>query len=292
VVTAGARADRWTISEARFIERTATGAINQANTVFAYPDRNGWEASFRGGLLWHAAAGIDLRAAGYTSFRMPTLNELYRSFAVSANGITTRTVANPNLGPERLRGAEIGLDVKPLPGVQFSATAFYNRLGNAIGNVTTALNQRQRQNLDAIVAKGVELNGSVKLGHFDLDASYAYSDSRVEASGPAVALNGLRPAQSPQNMASATLGWTAPYRVRLAGTVRYTGPQFEDDLQTDTLPGVTTVDGYVRVPIGKKFGIVGRVENAFDETVLTRKVGTSVDLGAPRTFWIGITFGG
>jgi iron complex outermembrane receptor protein len=97
-------------------------------------------------------------------------------------------------------------------------------------------------------------------------------------------------------MASATLAWTAPYRVRVAGTVRYTGSQFEDDLQTDTLPSTTTFDGYVRVPIGRKFGIVGRVENAFNETILTRKVTTngipSVDLGAPRTFWVGLTFGG
>jgi iron complex outermembrane receptor protein len=296
VVSVGARADRWTISKAHLIERTGAGAINSANTVLAYPNRDGWEGSFRGGLLWHASPAIDLRVAGYTSFRLPTLNELYRSFAVSASGVTTRTVANAALGPERLKGAEVGFDIKPLPGVHFSATAFYNRLGNAIGNVTTGLNVRQRQNLDAIVAKGVELSGSVKLGDFDLDASYAYSDSHVKASGAAAALNTLRPAQSPQNMASATLAWTAPYRVRVAGTVRYTGSQFEDDLQTDTLPSTTTFDGYVRVPIGKKFGIVGRVENAFNETILTRKVTTngipSVDLGTPRTFWIGLTFGG
>jgi len=291
VLTAGARADRWTISKAHFIERTATGAINQANTVLAYPNRDGWEGSFRGGLIWHAAPAIDLRAAGYTSFRLPTLNELYRSFAVSANGVTTRTVANPNLGPERLKGAEIGFDVKPLPGVKFSATAFYNRLGNAIANVTIGTNLRQRQNVDAIVAKGIELSGSIEAGDFDLSASYAYNDSRVKASGAAIALNNLRPAQSPRHMASGTVSWTGPYKVRLATTVRYTGPQFEDDLQTDILPGATTVDGYIKVPFAKRFSIVGRVENVFDKTVLTRKVGTSVDLGAPRTFWIGLTFG-
>ncbi len=292
VVTAGARADRWTISQSHFIERSATGVINPATTVLAYPDRNGWEGSFRGGLLWHASSGIDLRAAGYTSFRLPTLNELYRSFAVSANGITTRTVANANLAPERLRGAEVGFDVRPLPGVQFSATAFYNRLNNAIGNVTTGTNVRQRQNVDAIVAKGIELSGSIKAGDFDLDASYAYSDSRVKASGTAVALNDLRPAQSPEHMASGTLSWSGPYRIRLASTLRYTGPQYEDDLQTDILPGAVTVDGYIRVPVAKGFSVVGRVENAFDKTVFTRKVGTSVDLGTPRTFWIGLTFGG
>jgi outer membrane receptor protein involved in Fe transport len=201
------------------------------------------------------------------------------------------TQANAALGPERLKGAEIGFDVKPLPGFKFSATAFYNRLGNAIANVTIGTNLRQRQNVDAIVAKGIELSGSIKAGDFDLDASYAYNDSRVKASGAAVALNNLRPAQSPRHMASATLAWTGPHQIKIASTLRYAGPQFEDDLQTDILPGTTTVDGYIRVPFAQRFSIVGRVENMFDETVLTRKVGTSVDLGAPRTFWIGITFG-
>ncbi len=92
-------------------------------------------------------------------------------------------------------------------------------------------------------------------------------------------------------MASGTLGWSGPRDVRVAATLRYVGPQFEDDLQVDTLPGATTVDGYVRVPIARRFSLVGRVENIFDVTVLTRKVGTSVDLGAPRTFWIGVTLG-
>lgn len=285
VLTGGARADHWTIDKAHLTERNTAGTIT-TNTL--YPNRDGWEGSFRGGLLWHATSGIDLRAAGYTSFRVPTLNELYRSFTV----FPVVTSANPNLNPERLKGAEVGFDLHPLPGVRFSATAFYNRLDDAIANVTTGTNARQRRNVDAIEAKGIELSGEVKLGDFDLDASYAYNDSHVNGSGQAAQLNDLRPAQSPQHMASGTIAWNGPRHLRLAGTVRYTGPQFEDDLQVDTLPGVATVDGYAKVPIAKGFSLVGRVENAFDATVLTRKVGTSVDLGQPRTFWIGVTFGG
>ena len=284
VLTGGARADRWTVTDGRFTERNGAGTVVTDNI---YADRADWEASFRAGALWHVSDSIDFRAAGYTSFRMPTLNELYRSFAVFP--VTTR--ANAALEPERLRGAEIVVDLKPLPGVHFSATAFYNRLNNAIANVTIGTNLRERRNVDAIDAKGIELSGSIDLGDFDLDASYAYNDSRVKASGSAAPLNDLRPAQSPTHMASGTLAWTGPHKIRLATTLRYTGPQYEDDLQTDILPGVATVDGYVRLPISKGFAVIGRVENILDATVLTRKVGTSIDLGAPRTFWIGITFG-
>src|SRR5690606_10080081 len=99
VLTAGARADRWTVTQGRFVERNGAGSVT-TDTRFA--DRDDWEASVRGGVLWHAVPGVDLRAAGYTSFRLPTLNELYRSFAV----FPVTTQANAALAPERLRGAE------------------------------------------------------------------------------------------------------------------------------------------------------------------------------------------
>ncbi len=292
VLTGGVRGDRWTIGKASLVSRNTAGVIT-SNTLF--PDRDNWEASVRGGALWHAASGVSLRAAGYTSFRLPTLNELYRSFSLTANGNTVSTQANAALSPERLKGGEVGLDVTPLSGLRFSATAFYNRLDNAVANVTLSTvgttTTRQRQNVDAIVAKGIELSGSLTVGQFDLDASYAFNDSKVEASGAAARLDGMQPAQSPRNVASGTLAWNGPNKLKIASTLRYIGPQYEDDLQTDKMPGVATVDGFVRLPIVHGFSVTGRIENALDATILTRKVGNSVDLGQPRTFWIGVSFG-
>jgi len=284
VLTAGARADRWSITRGRTSERNgATGAITSA---VDYADRDDWETSFRAGALWHASDALALRAAGYTSFRLPTINELYRGFMV----FPIETQANAALAPERLKGGEVGLDLTPLPGLRVSATAFYNHLDDAIANVTIGTNLRQRRNVDAIVAKGIELTGSADIGQFDLSASYALSDSKVEA--PGTALDGMRPAQSPRHAASGTIGWHAPGNIRLAATLRYVGPQYEDDLQTDKMPGVATVDAYARVPLGRNLAVVGRVENLLDATVLTRKVGDSIDLGTPQTFWIGVQIGG
>ncbi|HWJ69856.1 MAG TPA: TonB-dependent receptor [Sphingobium sp.] len=285
VLTAGARADRWSITRGRTSSRDG---VTDVLTGTAYPDRDDWETSFRAGALWHAADAVALRAAGYTSFRLPTINELYRGFQV----FPVVTQANAALEPERLKGAEVGLDLTPMPGLHLSATAFYNRLDNAIANVTIGTNLRERRNVDAIVAKGIELTGSAEIGQFELSGSYAFSDSKVEASGLAAALDGMRPAQSPRHNASATLGWHAPGNVRLAVTGRYVGLQYEDDLQTDSMPGVATVDAYARVPLGRNLAVVGRVENMLDATVLTRKVGNSIDLGTPQTFWIGLQIGG
>jgi outer membrane receptor protein involved in Fe transport len=280
VLTGGARVDRWTITEGRFESR---GTLNQ---TILFPDRSGWEAGGRAGLLWRASEGVALRAAGYTGFRLPTLNELYRSFVV----FPVTTQANADLAPEHLRGAEAGVDLTPAPGVSLGLTVFENRLEDAIANVTIGANLRQRQNVPAIVARGVELTAAARIGDFDLTGSYAYSRSRVKA--PGSALDGLRPAQTPRHAGSATLAWLPEGGARLAATLRYVGRQYEDDLNVDSLPGAVTVDGFASMPIGRGLTVIGRAENIFDKAVITRNAGGSIDLGTPRTLWIGIRFAG
>ncbi len=151
---------------------------------------------------------------------------------------------------------------------------------------------RQRRNVDAIIAKGIEITANASLSDFTLSGSYAYSHSTVRASGSAVALNGLKPAQSPRHAASATIRWQQSVGPVVAATVRYVGAQFEDDLQANILPDALTVDGFAQIYLTKQLSLVGRVENVFDEAVVTRQVGASIDLGAPRTFWIGLRFTG
>lgn len=287
VLTAGLRGDRWTITDGFFREANAAGAITSSTR---YADRDGFEGTGRAGALFHASDAIALRAAAYTGFRLPTLNELYRPFVVFP--ITTQ--ANAALGLERLRGVEGGVDLKPLDHVTLSVTGFYNRLENAIANVTLSSTLRQRQNVDAIVAKGIELTAHASHGAFSLDGSYAFSDSKVEASGSQRLLDGMIPSQSPRHTGSATLAWANATGFGASATVRYVGNQYEDDQQTDVIPAVTTVDGVITVPVGRRVAIVGRAENLFDATVITRNVtiesgGTNpIDLGTPRTLWIGV----
>lgn len=284
VLTGGVRGDRWTLTNGFIRELSGAGATTKDNR---FADRDGFEATGRVGALYHVTSAVALRAAGYTGFRLPTLNELYRPFQV----FPILTQANENLGLEKLKGVEGGIDLTPAPGISIGLTGFYNRLDNAIANVTIGTNLRQRQNVDAIVAKGIEVTAGLRHGAVSLDGSYALSDSHVRASGASAALNGLIPAQSPQHAASATLAWEPKAGPSFSTTVRYVGKQYEDDLQTGVLPAATTVDAVARLPIGRHFTIVARAENLFDETVITRNAGGSMDLGTPRTLWIGVKFG-
>ena len=45
---------------------------------------------------------------------------------------------------------------------------------------------------------------------------------------------------------------------------------------------------FVLIPLDRRFSLVLRAENVTDETVVTRKQGASIDLGAPRTLWAGL----
>src|SRR3546814_13936956 len=72
------------------------------------------------------------------------------------------TEAKAALDLERLKGVEAGVDITPLAGLRLGVTVFWNRLDNAIANVTIADNLRQRRNVDAIVAKGVELTAAAR----------------------------------------------------------------------------------------------------------------------------------
>src|SRR5204863_9949870 len=122
--------------------------------------------------------------------------------------------------------------------------------------------------------------------------SYAFSDSHVRASGLQSGLNGFIPAQSPRHTMSATLAWAPKAGPLLSTTVRYVGRQYEDDLQTNVLPDAWTVDAVARMPIGRHVAIVARAENLFDATIITRNQAGSMDLGTPRTLWIGVRFNG
>lgn len=280
-LTAGVRADRWRIMGGHYQSETGAGVttIDQR-----FDDQADWQLSGRAGIIWKPAPLIALRAAAYSNFRLPTLNELYRPFTV----FPVVTEANAGLKPEQLRGAEIGADLEPVDWLKLSVTLFDNRLEDAISNVTVGPNLRRRQNVDSIEAQGIELSASAKAGPFTLSGSLARTRSRVDA--PETSLDGMRPSQSPALMANATLGWRHGETTELAASVRHIGQQYEDDLETDSLPAATTIDLFARQQILPGFSVVGRVENLLDEQVVTRDSGGSRDLGAPQTFWLGLRF--
>jgi outer membrane receptor protein involved in Fe transport len=283
-LTGGLRADRTRISEGFYRALDASGAL-VTETIAS--TRSDWAVSWRAGAAFETSDTLTLRAAAYTGMRLPTLNELYRPFVV----FPVVTQANAELKNERLEGFEVGFDLMPTEAVSFSLTAFENRVKNAIANVTLQPNLRQRQNLPAIDAQGVEAVMRVRTGSIRLDGSLAFTDATIDGRDASLALDGNRPPQTPRWAASATLGWSPKPDWDIALTLRHVGAQFEDDQEIDRLGSATTLGVFAQVPLKDRFKIMLRGENLSDERIVTRNAGGAIDLGTPRTIWAGLRYG-
>ncbi len=279
-LTGSARLDRWRVADGHFEQRNASGVVT---TTSNFADRSGWDLSLRGGVLADLAPGLTLRGSVYNGLRQPTLNELYRPFVVFP--VTTR--ANAALENERLFGFEAGFDLT-LGSFALQGTAFDNRVNAAIANVTIGPNLRERRNVDAVHSRGIELVAKAKLGAVSWDGSLSLLDAQVEGSGASAALDGKRPAQVPIFAFSTTLAWRPAEGWLLAGTLRHSSSQFEDDLETDRLPAQTTLDAIATVPLSPQVSVILRGENLTGETIITRNQAGSIDLGTPRTVWVGL----
>lgn len=298
LLTGGGRLDHWRLTDGRLRETVlATGA---ALTTASFGDRSGWEGTGRVGFAWDAAGLLKLRGAGYLGWRLPTLNELYRPFRVGPDA----TAANAALAPERLRGAELGLDYE-IYTIRLGATVFWNRLDNAIANVTLARGPgifpgvgfvsaagafSQRQNLDAVEARGLEIEASGDIGDFRLAAAYSYVDAKVEAAAGQAAIDGRRPAQVPRHFATGSIGWFPQGGDSgLNLTARYVGSQFEDDLGQLALDDAFTLDARAAFRLNRNLLIELRGENLLDTTVQAGISGPGIiERATPRTIWLGV----
>jgi vitamin B12 transporter len=283
-LTGGLRADRYSITDGFYRALDAGGAVL---TDDSFADRSDWEVTWRAGVLLQINPNVALRTAAYSGFRLPSINELYRPFVV----FPVVTQANAALEPERLEGWEVGVDMQAATWMRVSATYFDNRVKDAIANVTLAPNLRQRRNLDAIDAQGVEVAALLEVGRFAFDGTLTFVAPAIEGSGAASVLDENMPPQTPHFAASATATWRPAPGARMAATLRHVARQYESDLETDPLPAATTIDLFAQIPLMADLSGVARVENLLDEVVITRNSGGTLDIGAPQTFWIGVRYG-
>ncbi len=293
LITGGLRADYSGAFDARRIEYDlATGAhtLNDAS-----PDADEIVPTARLGVR-RDMGGFALRAAAYSGFRAPTLNELHRPFRVG-NDVTE---ANAALQSERLAGAEIGIG-----GANWRAALFYNRLDDAIGNVTLGVGPgtfprvgflpaggayRQRQNLGRIEAFGIEADANWSFGPLDLRLGAAATDAEVTRAAAAPQLVGLRPAQAPEYTATFGLGWRISPAWSLALDGRWESARWEDDLNTRRLSAAFNADARLAWRLNERAAIVLAAENLFDAAIETGETGLGVESFAPaRIVSIGLT---
>jgi outer membrane receptor protein involved in Fe transport len=294
LLTGGLRVDGWE-DYASKLEQTGTTVLDQ------HPgDRSGVVPTGRIGLRRDVTAGLYLRAAAYAGFRPATLNELHRSFRVG-NDVT---LANSNLAPERLYGAEAGLGGQGK--LTWDVDAFYNRLGDAVTNVTIGKGPGtfpiagfvpaggtlfERENAGAVNAYGMEGDADYSFAdNLDLRGAFAYTHARVDGGDQTPQLTGKRPAETPAAVITADLVWRGLDRLTLSGGLRYESARFDDDQNTRRIDAGTGVDARADLRISADVSAFVAADNVFDASLQTgRSAAGVVTYDAPRVVRIGLT---
>ncbi len=221
------------------------------------------------------------RGSAYRAFRAPTLNELFREFR-AGNAVTQ---ANADLRPEKLWAAETGADYR---GETFTIRAggYWNGVSDLIANVTLVNSPtqiiRQRRNAAAATVRGVEAEFEKRYRGFRYEMNYLLADSRFSTRE--------RLPQVPKHQGSAQLTW---YREGTLITVglRNSGLQFEDDRNTQLLPGFAWLQLTARQQLRKGLAATLNVENMANRRILTGFT-PFPQTGAPLLFRIGLRYDG
>jgi len=261
MVTAGGRVDHWrnfdglitTLPLSKPGPATVTRFANRAETAF----------SPRLSVLRQVNSTTSLYVSGYRAFRAPTLNELYRAFRVG-NVVTD---ANSALDAEHLTGGEAGAEWSPGNGrLNARASLFWSDISDPIANVTLTttprLITRQRQNLGSTRSRGLELEAFARLsGRWTLSGGYQFAQATVTSFPVEPALVGLWIPEIPRNTATLQAAYSHPSGWTFSLQSRYTGLQYDDDLNLFPLPPAFTLDALLSRRIGHRLEIYAAAEN-------------------------------
>ena len=264
-VTAGVRFDRWRNYDAA--STTKPLAVPGKAVVTVFPDREETAVSPRLSVLNKLTENVSLIASFYRSFRVPTLNELYRSFRVG----NVLTLANDKLTAEHLTGGEGGASFNALNHkLNGRAIFFWSEVEDPVANVTLtvtpALITRQRQNLGSTRSRGIEADAEARLSRtITVSGGYEFLDATVLSFPKNTALEGLWIPQVPRHQLTFQTRYSDPSIFNFAFQGRFSSRQFDDDQNQFVLNRYFTLDALASKAIGKGIELFAAAENLFNQ---------------------------
>jgi outer membrane receptor protein involved in Fe transport len=290
-ITLSGRVDHWRNYDARNLETTvATGLPTAASGEL--PSRDDTVFNPRAGVLYHVNDRVTAWGSIGRGFRAPTLNELYRQFRVGA----LLTLANAELGPERLTGGELGVNIAPTADFTIRTTWFDNRVQDPVSNVTRTdlVNTQQRQNLGRTRIRGVQTDAEYRIRDWRVAAGYMFNRAKVTEDAQEPELVGNYLPQVPQHRGSVSVAYTNARLATISVSALFFGRQFDDDLNQRTRPGETEPGlppyGVVELSalrsISDNLDVFVGVQNLFDQEYIVQLGPTTS--GTPRLVNAGV----
>ncbi len=215
---------------------------------------NGSVTSPAVGARWNLAEKTTLRANYIRNFRVPSLFNLF-SNSPFAQG-------NPDLKPERGNSFDVGID-QQLGDIGLLRFTFFNN--TITDNIAFDFVNSTYENIGKVRTTGVELGLNLQLAkNFYFSGNYTLNDPKIlESSNPAEVDQELRFAGAD----SINLGLSYENRQGwYAGILMHSlGSYPTNNTNTESLPGYTTFDFKLRVPVSENLALNGSVENIFDQ---------------------------
>jgi outer membrane receptor protein involved in Fe transport len=294
-ITLAARLDGWRNYDGHNIEIDAVTGAPTVNNRPSLPERDDTVVSPRFAALYHVTEWMSLWGDVGWGFRAPTLNELYRQFRVG----TVLTLANNQLGPERLVGGEAGIRLTPARNLSVRTTWYDNRVKDPVSNVTLTSSganvTQQRQNLGRTRITGIQTDAEYRIGSYvRLAGGYLYGRATVTEFAANPTLVGKYLPQVPKHRGGVQIAYVHPRWINVALGVQAVGRQFDDDQNARVVPGETEpgLPGYALLDlsasraIGRNVEIFVGAQNTFDTEYFVGTLPTTI--GTPRLVHGGI----
>jgi outer membrane receptor protein involved in Fe transport len=303
-IQGGARLDVWRNSDG--FRRIMTIADMDVSVDSVFDDRSEVRLSENVGVTFTASDRVSLRGGLYTGLRVPTLNELYKPFR-AAGGVVTE--ANADLEPERVLGAEIGVDLDLADRGLLRLTGFWARVSDAILDATIGVAEtpgpiapcgfvpaggicRQRSNLGTIRSLGLEAELDLRLqGAWRLGGTYELNPTEITDAPGRPDVVGNRSQGSPVHRAQIRFGHVDARILEAVVTGRYLGTRFDDDLNEAEIDDSFLFDIRVRRTLTGRIELFGSVQNLFDTAAeVSRDRDGFVRVTSPRAATAGLRF--
>ncbi len=221
--------------------------------IGAVPASSQYSTDPRVNVRYALSDSFALRGTYYQSFRAPTLDQLYRTYADTTAGIFE---GNPFLKPETLEGGEVGLDFNR-PGFRSQITAYSTTIDNLVTqrNLVPAefptslgvvcgfdpstfafLTCTRNINAAAAVARGLEVEADWDVGSgVTAGLAYTYADSHYTSNPEDPAAVGERLEGVPMHNVSGHVAYQARAGWRVATDLRWVSKSYGDPHPDDGL---------------------------------------------------------
>jgi outer membrane receptor protein involved in Fe transport len=250
---------------------------------------------------------LALRGAYYQSFRAPTLDQLYRTYADTTAGIYE---GNPFLKPETLQGGEVGLDFNR-PGFRSQLTFYSTTITNLITQrnlvpseypttlgvvcgydaATYAyLTCTRNINAASALARGVEFEADWNVGHsVTAGLGYTYTDSHYTSNPEDPTAVGERLEGVPMHNVSGHVAYQAPAGWRIATDLRRVSKSYGDAHPDDGLiqNAHFVMDMSGSYPLTNYLQAYVQIQNLTDSRYIAQNGGGAPILGTPFEVMIG-----